>query len=185
VILAVFKPVGIGVVKSLERPGTNVTGTTMRAPQLIGERLRILNRIMPKLDKVAMVLNGNNVNNVAQLELLRSESQKLGIEVESLDIRKPEDVDAAFVKARAFGAKGLVNVVDTFINSSRFVLAAGAAKYKFPFVYSDVEYVLAGGLMALVRVPMKAITVPPNTWTSFCAVQTRRTCQSQDQHNSP
>jgi putative tryptophan/tyrosine transport system substrate-binding protein len=149
VMLAVFDPVGIGVVKSLERPGTNVTGTTMYAPQLIGERLRILKRLAPNLDKVAMALNGNNVNNAAQFELLRLEGRKLGIEVQPLDIRKPEDVDAAFEKALAFGAKALLNAVDTFINSRRFALAAGAAKHKLPVVYSDVEYVLAGGLMAL------------------------------------
>jgi len=149
VMLAVFDPVGIGVVKSLERPGTNVTGTTMYAPELIGERLWMLKRIVPNLDKVVMALNGNNTNNAAQFELLRSEAQKLGIAVESLDIRKPEDVDAAFDKAQAFGAKGLLNGVDTFINSRRFALAAGAAKYRLPAIYSDVEYVLAGGLMAL------------------------------------
>jgi putative tryptophan/tyrosine transport system substrate-binding protein len=149
VMLAVFDPVGIGVVKSLERPGTNVTGTTMYAPQLIGERLRILKRIVPNLDKVAIALNGNNANNAAQFELLRLEGQNLGIDVQSLDIRKPEDVDAAFAKALAFGAKALLNAVDTFINSRRFALAAGAAKHKLPFVYSDVEYVMAGGLMAL------------------------------------
>src|SRR6185295_10220464 len=49
----------------------------------------------------------------AQFELLRSEAQKLGIAVESLDIRKPEDVDAAFDKAQAFGAKGLLNGVSS------------------------------------------------------------------------
>jgi len=149
VMLAVFDPVGIGVVKSLERPGTNVTGTTAYAPGLIGERLRILKRLVPNLDKVAMALNGNNVNNISQFELLRSEARTLGIEVESLDIRKPEEVDAAFEKALAFHAKGLVNAVDTFINSRRFALAAEAAKLKLPVVYSDVEYVMAGGLMAL------------------------------------
>lgn len=149
VLLAVFDPVGIGVVRSLERPGTNVTGTTMYAPRLVGERLRLLRRIVPTLDKVAMALNGNNPNNLGQFELLRSEAQRLGIAVETLDIRKPEDVDAAFAKAMAFGAKGLVNAVDTFINSRRFALAANAAKYKLPFVYSDIEYVMAGGLIAL------------------------------------
>jgi len=148
VMLAVFDPVAMGVVKSLERPGTNVTGTTSYAPQLAGERLRLLKRIVPTLDKVAMALNGNNANNPAQFELLRSEAQKLGIAAESLDIRKPEDVDVAFAKALAFEAKGLVNAVDTFINSRRFALAAGAAKHKLPFVYSDVEYVMAGGLLA-------------------------------------
>jgi len=149
VMLAVFDPVGIDVVKSLERPGTNVTGTTMYAPQLIGERLQILQRIVPNLDKVAMALNGNNVNNAAQFELLRTEAKKLGIEAQALDIRTPEDVDAAFDKAVAFGAKALVNAVDTFINSRRFALATGAAKHRLPIVYSDAEYVSAGGLMAL------------------------------------
>jgi putative ABC transport system substrate-binding protein len=71
IMLAVFDPAGIGLVKSLERPGTNVTGTTMCAPQLIGERLRMLKRIVPTLDKAATALNGNNANNPAQFELLR------------------------------------------------------------------------------------------------------------------
>jgi hypothetical protein len=64
----------------------------MCAPELIGERLRILKRLAPQLDKIAMALNGQNPNNAAQLELLRSEAQKLGIVVEPLDIRKSEDV---------------------------------------------------------------------------------------------
>ena len=149
VMLAVFDPVGIGVVKSLERPGTNVTGTTMYAPQLIGERLRMLKRLNPDLDKVAMALNGQNPNNAAQYQLLRAEAGKLRIQTEALDIRRPEDVDAAFEKALAFGARGLLNAVDTFINSRRFALAAGAARHKLPFIYSDVEYVMAGGLIAL------------------------------------
>ena len=149
VMMAVFDPVGIGVVKSLERPGTNVTGTTMYAPQLIGDRLRILKRLVPQLERVAMALNGQNPNNAGQLALLRAEAHKLGVVVEPLDIRTPEDVDAAFDKALAFGAQGLVNAVDTFINSRRFALAAAAAKNKLPFVFSDLEYVMAGGLIAL------------------------------------
>ena len=68
--------------------------------------------------------------------MLRSEAKALGIAVERLDIRKPEDVDAAFDKALAFGAQGLVNAVDTFINSRRFALAEAAAKHKLPFVFS-------------------------------------------------
>ncbi len=149
VMLAVNDPVGAGLVKNLERPGTNVTGTTMYAPHLIGERLRILQRLVPNLDKVSMILNGNNANNAAQLERVRSESRGLGIEVQALDIRKPEDVDISFDQAAAFGAKALVNAVDSFVNSQRRALAAGAAKHKLPALYTDVEYVSAGGLMAL------------------------------------
>jgi putative tryptophan/tyrosine transport system substrate-binding protein len=105
--------------------------------------------VMPRLDRVAMVLNGQNPNNAPQLELLRTEAQKLGIAVEQLDIRRPEDVDIAFEKASRFGAQGLTNAVDTFVNSRRFALAVGARTLKLPSVMSDVEYVMAGGLMAL------------------------------------
>jgi len=149
VMLAVFDPVGIGVVRDLKRPGTNVTGTTMYAPQLIGERLRMLKNMVPNLDKAAMFLNGNNDNNAAQFELFRAEASRIGIEIQPLDIRKPEDVEAAFDRALAFGARGLTNAVDSFVNSRRFALAAGAEKHKLPMIYSDVEYVAAGGLMAL------------------------------------
>jgi putative ABC transport system substrate-binding protein len=149
VMLAVNDPVGLGLVKSLEHPGTNVTGTTMYAPQLIGERLRILGRLVPNLDKISVMLNGNNANNASQLELIRSEGRALGIEVQALDVRRPEDVGPAFDKAVAFGAKAFVNCVDSFINSRRFALAAEAAKHRLPAIYTDVEYVMAGGLMAL------------------------------------
>ena len=149
VMLAVFDPVGVGVVKDLDRPGTNVTGTTMYAPQLIGERLRILKNIAPDLDKAAMFLNGNNANNAAQFELFRAEASRAGIEVQALDIRKPEDVEVAFDRAVAFGAQSFTNAVDSFVNSRRFALAAGAAKRKLPMIYTDVEYVIAGGLIAL------------------------------------
>jgi putative ABC transport system substrate-binding protein len=149
VLLAVNDPVGAGLVKSFEHPGTNVTGTTMYAPQLIGERLRTLKLLLPKLDKIAMLLNGNNPSNAAQLEAVRSEAGRLGLEVQALDIRKPEDIDAAFDKATAFGAGAVVNAVDSFVNSQRAVLAAAAARRMLPALYSDVEYVAAGGLMAL------------------------------------
>jgi putative ABC transport system substrate-binding protein len=149
VMLAVNDPVGAGLVKSLEHPGTNVTGTTMYAPQLIGERLQILKRLVPSLNKVAVILNGNNLNNAAQLELIRSESQRLGIEVQAVDIRTPGDVDPEFDKAVDFGSQALVNAVDSFVNSQRFALATAAAKHKLPVLYTDAEYVSAGGLMAL------------------------------------
>jgi putative ABC transport system substrate-binding protein len=149
VLLVVNDPVGLGLVKSLERPDTNVTGTTMYAPQLIGERLRILKTIIPDLDKIAMVMNGNNLNNASQVELVRSEARGLGIEVLALDLQKPEEVEPAFDRAMTFGAKAFVNGVDSFINSRRFALAAQAEKHKLPAIYTDTEYVVAGGLMAL------------------------------------
>lgn len=149
VLLAVNDPVGLGLVQSFERPSTNVTGTTMYAPQLIGERLRILKQIIPNLGKIAMLMNGNNPNNAAQVERVHREAGNLGIEILALDVRKLEDVEPAFERAAAFGARAFVNAVDSFINSQRFALAAQAERHKLPGIYTDTEYVVAGGLMAL------------------------------------
>jgi putative ABC transport system substrate-binding protein len=149
VMLAVNDPVGLGLVKSLDRPGTNVTGTTMYAPQLIGERLRMLKSMVPNLDKIAMVMNGNNANNPAQLAQVRQEAHTLGIETLALDIRKPDDVGPTVEAVVQRGARALVNAVDSFVNSQRRVLAAEAEKRKLPAIYTDVEYVIAGGLMSL------------------------------------
>src|SRR5262249_8011208 len=138
-----------GVVMSLEKPGTNVTGTTMYAPQLIGERLKILRQFVPRLDSIGMILNGNNPNNDAQFRRLEQEAVTLGLRVLALDIRKPEDVAQRFTEARQSGVGALVNAVDSFVNSQRVTIAKLAAQARLPYVYTDYEYVAAGGLMSL------------------------------------
>jgi putative tryptophan/tyrosine transport system substrate-binding protein len=133
-MLAVNDPVGVGAVKSLDRPGTNVTGTTMHAPELIGERLRILKTIVPGLDKVAVAYNGNNKNNMPQVELLRLKAQDLGVEVLSLVIRKPEDVDIALEGAATNGAKALLNAsTHLSIRAASLLLRAQHATGHQPF----------------------------------------------------
>ena len=149
VLAAVNDPVGLRVADSLQRPGRNVSGTTNHAPHLIGERLGMLKRINPSMDRVAIFINGNNSNNAAQVELLTAAGKGLGIQVDNMDIRSPADVEPAVNKAIASAAKGFFNCVDTFINSQRFTIAKLAAQSKVPTIYTDKEYVLAGGLMAL------------------------------------
>ena len=73
----------------------------------------------------------------------------LSLRVSALDIRKPEDVAQRFAEARRSGARPLVNGVDSFVNSQRFAMAKLAAEARLPSVYTDHEYVAAGGLMSL------------------------------------
>jgi putative ABC transport system substrate-binding protein len=149
VLAAVNDPVGLGVVQSLERPGRNVTGTTIYAPQLIAERVRLLQRLVPRLDRIGVFVNGNNRNNAAQLEAIRGAAKTLGIDVVPIDIRGPSDVEPAVERAREAGARALMNCVDSFINSRRFVIGELAGRYRIPALFTDKEYVLAGSLMAL------------------------------------
>lgn len=149
VLAAVNDPVGLGVADSIEHTGRNVTGTTIYAPHLIGERLRILRSIIPAFDRVSVFMNGNNANNSAQVALLTAAAKNFGIQVQSLDIRTAADVGPAVDKAIAWGAQGFFNCVDSFINSQRFTIAKLAAQNRRLMIYTDREYVLAGGLMSL------------------------------------
>ena len=149
VIAQVNDPVGLGLVNNLEHPGTNVTGTANYSSQWIGERLRLLKSLVPALDKVAMVLNGNNANNPPQFVMLKSEAEALGIQVRSLDVRTPSDVGPIFGEALEFGTKGLLFGADSFINSQRISIVSRAAQSNLPAVYNDREWVVAGGLMSI------------------------------------
>jgi putative tryptophan/tyrosine transport system substrate-binding protein len=149
VIAAVNDPVGLGLVYSLDRPGANVTGTTNYAPHLIGERMRLLKKLAPAATKVAMLTNGSNANNPAQFTLFSTEAQALGMQAMQLDVQTPRDIEPAFAKASQAGIHGLFQTVDSFMNSQRAVLARLAAQYKLPMIFTDREYVLAGGLMSI------------------------------------
>jgi putative ABC transport system substrate-binding protein len=149
VISAVNDPVGLGLIKSLDRPGTNVTGTTNYAPHLIGERVRLLKALYPAAIKIAMFANGNNANVPAQFALFHTQAEALGMQALQLDVRTPPEIERGFAKARETGVQGLFQTVDSFINSQRAVLARLAAQNKLPMIFSDREYVLAGGLMSI------------------------------------
>jgi putative tryptophan/tyrosine transport system substrate-binding protein len=149
VLAAVNDPVGLGVVESLEHPGRNITGTTIYAPRLIAERVRVLKRVDPSLRRVAVFMNGSNKNNPAQVDVLRAAATEIGVEVETFDIRTPTDVEPAVKGAIASGAGAFLNCVDSFVNSQRFSIAKLAVQARRTTIFTDREYVLAGGLMAI------------------------------------
>jgi putative ABC transport system substrate-binding protein len=148
VMTAVNDPVEWGFVNSLQRPGTNVTGTTLNAPQMMGERLRILKRLVPGLDRIAMLVVPGNAANRPLFASLTSEAQAMGVDTQALDVRLPRDIGPAFDKALGWGAKALVHGNDAFINSQRVTIAKLAAQNHLPVMYADREYVAAGGLMS-------------------------------------
>ena len=177
VIAAVNDPVGLGLVKSLARPGTNVTGTTMYAPHLIGERVRLLKKLVPAATNVAMFTNGNNANNPAQFALFGSEARAVGIQAAQIDVRTPPEVEPAFSKAGKEGAQGLFQAVNSFMNSQRAVLARLAAQAKLPMIFTDREYVLAGGLMSIGPGHQEGYEGAAGYVNKFSAAQIRPTCR--------
>jgi putative tryptophan/tyrosine transport system substrate-binding protein len=97
IIAAVLKdnPVAVGLVASLARPGGNVTGWTLLAPEISGKRLEVLRKIVPDLSRVA-VLWINRAAAGEQLRLTDQAARALGIAIVPVEVNAPDDLDGAF-----------------------------------------------------------------------------------------
>src|SRR5262249_17942748 len=94
VIMAVGDPLGTGLVASLARPGANVTGTSPMSSDVVGKSLELLNQVVPKVSRIAVVWNPG-----FQAQMLR-ETQlaagRLGIELRTFAVRGPDEIGATF-----------------------------------------------------------------------------------------
>jgi putative ABC transport system substrate-binding protein len=147
VFAAAGDPVGTGLVASLARPGGNVTGLSLQAPDLVGKRLELLREVVPSLRRLAILANISNPINVLERDEVRTTARTLGFEIVTLEIRRAEDIVPTFeaLKSRAdalyVNADPLIITNLTLINT----LALGA---RLPTIHGFREYVEAGGLMS-------------------------------------
>ena len=92
-------PVGNGFVASLARPGGNITGLSIVAPELSGKRLELLKEILPKLARVAAVGNLSDLGNAQLLKETELAARTIGVKLQYLDVRDAKDIENAFREA--------------------------------------------------------------------------------------
>ncbi len=143
-------PVGTGFVASLARPGGNVTGVTLdTGPELNGKRVELLNAILPKASRVAVLRNPAEPGAVQSWNAAEEAGRRLGITVRSVEIRGLDDFEPAFatmVRERADGVV-LVSAGPVAFTRRRHIVGL-AAQAKLPAVYGLREWVDDGGLMS-------------------------------------
>ena len=105
-------PLGTGLVASLARPGGNVTGLSLMAPDLGGKRLELLKELLPRLSRVAVVWNAANPYSARVFEETQRAAETLAIELQSLEVRSPDDFDGAFDTVRRKHIDAMVAVED-------------------------------------------------------------------------
>jgi len=148
VMTAAGDPVGSGLVLSLARPGGNVTGMSLMTPDLGGKRLELLKEVLPRLAQVAVLWNAANPYPALVFKETQAAGRILGIEVQSLEVRGPDDFDGAFETARRKRPDALITVEDPLTSSHRKLIADFAAGHRLPALHGLREYVAAGGLMS-------------------------------------
>jgi ABC-type uncharacterized transport system substrate-binding protein len=146
VMTAAGDPLASGLVASLGRPGGNVTGLSLMVPDIAGKRLELLKEILPQLNRVAVLWNAANPYPAIVFKETQAAGRGLGIEVESLEVRSPDDFDGAFEDARRHHPDALIDVEDPLTTSLYKRIIEFAAAEGLPSLHGNGEEVKAGGL---------------------------------------
>jgi putative ABC transport system substrate-binding protein len=140
--------VGTGLVDSLARPGGNVTGLTLLGPELGGKRLEILKETVPKLARVAVLLNPANRGTALYRKEIELAAKSLGVELHILEASRPNALASALSKTKTARVQALFTLNDTMFFSEQVQIAKLAIKTGLPAMFPESEYVNAGGLMS-------------------------------------
>ena len=140
--------VATGLVSSLARPGGNLTGLTTMAPELEGKRLEILRELVPKLATLVVLLNTSNPFTAIQSEQTKISAKSLGIQVQPIDLQRPEDLKDAFARFARQRPDAMTMVADRFLLAHRAEIVEFVAKTRVPAMYPYRDFVVAGGLMS-------------------------------------
>jgi putative ABC transport system substrate-binding protein len=139
-------PVAMGFVKNLARPGGNVTGVFLDLPELSGKQLELLRDVIPNLRRVAVL--GDAVLNAPQFRATDVAARALAMQLHSLDVRAPTDLDRALEAARRGGDRAVLLLSSPVVFAHRMQIGALAVDKRLPAVSMFLEFAEAGGLMA-------------------------------------
>jgi putative tryptophan/tyrosine transport system substrate-binding protein len=146
IMITLEDPVALGLVKSVARPGTNVTGTWVAGGEgLVGKRLGLLKDIVPGVARVAAFANSGDARN---LRLLPAAARSLGLDLRVFEVREAADIEPALAHAARDGAQAAFISSSPLFFSNRHQIVAIAARMRLPAIYGWREFADAGGLMS-------------------------------------
>jgi putative ABC transport system substrate-binding protein len=154
VFIAVGDPVTSGLVTSLARPGGNFTGLSLLFPELVGKCLEQLKQAVPRVSRVAVLWEPGAVGERTEKDNLKGAevaAGALGVRLQFVEARGPEDFDRAFSEMTRARAGALTVLSTPMFGSERRRLVDLAAKNRLPTVYSFREYVGPGALCPMDR----------------------------------
>jgi putative ABC transport system substrate-binding protein len=148
VMASTFDPVGNGLVKTLARPGGNITGLSSLGGDIGGKHLEMLLGVAPKLSRVAVLLNPGNPSNPLFLKSIESAALKTSAKILPLEARTAPEIENVF-SAMTQGKAGAVIVArdGLFLRQARQI-GELALKNRLPCIAEQAEYAEAGGLMS-------------------------------------
>jgi len=148
VFTSAIDPVADGQVASLARPGGNLTGFSILAPELNGKRLELLKEAFPKIKRVARITRGGTARAEQRVKDDEAAAKALGLQLQSILVKDADDLERAFDAAKKAGVHALTFTPSTFLVTNRQKFIELTAKIRLPAIYPSTPYVEAGGLMS-------------------------------------
>jgi putative ABC transport system substrate-binding protein len=149
VMTTVADPVGRTFVKSLARPGGNITGLSNMLFELRAKQLEMLHSVTPKLARMAALFNPNSPANFDGIKILEDAAKKLGVRVVSLEAHTAQHIENAFARMAKESIQAILVVQDTVLfQSHRHQIAESAMKLRLPSIASTQAFAEAGVLMS-------------------------------------
>lgn len=148
VIRSTDDPVEAGFVTSLARPGGNVTGLSSVSTELEAKRLELLAELVPGMSRIAVLRNPDGPIAASSLARIERAGSALRLHLQSLEARRPEDLEPAFATATRGRAEALLVIRDPLVMGNRTRIAQLAVRYRLPAMFDDRELPQAGGLMS-------------------------------------
>ena len=148
VFVAVGDPVALGFVASLAKPGKNTTGVSIQSTDLSIKSLELLGAVVPKLSRVAVLLNSTNPGALGVLTQIQIAAKPANISVSAFEAESDSQIDAAFTAFARTRPDALIVGPDPFFTGRARLIAELAARNRLPAIYSFNPYPEAGGLMS-------------------------------------
>jgi putative ABC transport system substrate-binding protein len=146
VFTTVGDPIGTGIVKSLSRPGANLTGIHGQATDISGKRLQILQDIAPGIRSIAVLLNRDAPFTTVALPALRMVAEARGQRLELCDVNTATEAKSALESAVKAGATGMMVLETPVLLGLRREIVDLAAKHRLSAVYTSRDFTSVGGL---------------------------------------
>ena len=148
VFIDVTDPIGAGLVDSLARPGGNITGFTTIVSVLAGKRLELLKETIPKLSRVAVLWNPQDLSSVQSWKESQLPARELGLQLHSMEVSSADQYETAFKRAIKARSGALVWVASPLGSANQRLTVDLAEKYLLPAIYARRAVVENGGLMS-------------------------------------
>jgi putative ABC transport system substrate-binding protein len=147
-MVAVPDPVGEGFVARLSRPGRTITGLTNIVTEVSPKHLELLRAVVPKLARVAVMINPLNPSDALVLEQVQGAAYSAGVKVLAVEASTAKQIEAAFGTMAQARTQAMIVAADSFFDVQRDQIAKLALKNRLPTISSNREMTEAGGMLS-------------------------------------